>query len=268
MATQGLIRFWGFLASVLMLGSCGSVLHFATNESHLINRLEKGGDFQVQASASTNLASQQIYQAEAAVAFAPHLAIRAGLLTGGDFKWGVEKWGSVQARHIGVGGFYKIDNTIVSGSSWLGYSQGTAFNENPRYAVGQSGSAWQANAVNPAIIATFNDFSRFFMEQQITYKVQGIEFFGSLILGRSRITNLRYEGELPPNSGYANQYYSLMGQPQSTFAVAGLGISGGSPNLRVQLRFDQWLGPGAQQISPLYPTFISTSFSWRLRMKP
>lgn len=238
------------MAAALVSG-CSSLLNFATNESHLVNRLEKPGDIQFGGSAQNALSGQQIYQTEAAMAVARHLAVRGSYLTGGDLKWGNEKWGKVNARHLGVGGFYTNDNALWSASTWIGYSQGAAFNQNPIY--------------QRAVITTWNDFERWFIEQQFVYKQSGFELFGVLTVGRSSVHNFWIEGNLPPNSGYETYINDQLMQPQAYFGLLGIGISGGSPQLQVHLRIDQWLGRGAFQVNPTLSTYISTGISWRMR---
>jgi len=255
--------FFSVMAAAL-LSSCGSLLNFATNESHLVNRLEKRGDIQFSGSAQNAISGQQVYQAEAAVAVYQHLAVRGSYLTGGDLKWGNEKWGKVDAHHLGVGGFYTKDHTLWSASTWIGYSRGTAFNENPYYRTANSQNPFAPNAVNPAVISTHNDFGRWFIEQQFVYKQSGFELFGVLTFGRSSIYNFRLQGNLPPNSGYETYINDQLKRPQAYFGVLGIGVSGGSPQLQVHLRVDQWLGRGAFQVNPTLSTFISTGLSWRL----
>lgn len=246
------LSFTAFLAlTTALLSGCSSLLNFATNESHAVNRLEKPGDIQFSGSAQNAISGQQVYQAEAAVAVARHLAFRGSYLTGGDLKWGNEKWGKVDARHLGVGAFYTIDSDLWSASSWIGYSRGAAFNQNPIY--------------QRAIITTQNDFERWFIEQQFVYKQSGFELFGVLTLGRGSIYNFRYEGNLPPKSGYETYINDQLKRPHAYFGVVGVGISGGSPQLQVHLRIDQWLGRGAFQVNPTLSTYISTGLSWRMR---
>lgn len=256
-----------FVLSVMaaaLLSGCGTLLNFATNESHSVNRLEKPGDLQFSGSAHNALSGQQVYQAEAAVAVARHLAVRGSYLTGGDLKWGNEKWGKVDARHLGVGRFYTMDSASWAASTWVGYSRGAAFNENPFYRTEISQNPFAPNAVNPAVITTHNDFERWFIEQQFVYKQSGFELFGVLTLGRSSIYNFRLDGNLPPNSGYETYINEQLMRPHAFFGVLGVGISGGSPHLQVHLRVDQWLGKGAFQVNPTLSTFISTGLSWRI----
>jgi hypothetical protein len=244
-----------------LIQSCGPSLYFGANESHLINRLEKAGDIQLEVNSQVEVAKQHIYQLEAALAVAPFVGVRGSWLTGGDLVWGATKWGKVEARHLGIGSFYNLKAPGYKASSWLGYSQGQSFNEDMRY-------RYPPDGFSTVKINTFNQYERLFIEQQLRYVTEGIELFGSALFGFSRISDLRYEGILPANSPYAFQYNSQLNRPQALFAVIGVGASGGSPNLRLHLRVDQWFGAGARQIRPLYGTYISTGFNWRIQTKP
>lgn len=241
-----------------LLHSCSPPLYFATHQVQQITRLEKAGDVQLQVSGQLDLGIQQLYQAEAEVAVSKFVAVRGSLLRGTDnLAFNNDISVNAYARHIGLGSFYAFPSANFRGASWLGYANGSISNVNKEYFGGLF--------IPTSEIETFNRYERLFAEQQLRYSLQGVDFFGSLTVGASKIYDLRYVSTVPEGSSYDFQLKRQESQPLAPFGILGFGISGGSPNLRVHLRFDQWFGRGAFQISAVYPTFISTGFSWRLQ---
>jgi hypothetical protein len=241
-----------------LLHSCGPPLYFATHQAQQITRLEQAGDVQLQVSGQLDLGIQQLYQAEAEVAVGRYLAVRGGLLRGTDnLALNNDIAVNAAARQMGLGGFYALPFPNVRGASWLGYANGSISNVN--------NAVFSGLFVPSSEIETFNRYERLFVEQQLRYTLQGVDFFGSLTLGTSQIYDLRYVSTVTEGSSYDFQLKRQESQPFAPFGIVGFGISGGSPNLRVHLRIDQWFGRGAFQISAVYPTFISTGFSWRLQ---
>lgn len=241
-----------------LLNSCGPPLYFATHQTQQITRLEKAGDVQLQVAGQVDLGILQLYQAEAEVAVSRFMAVRGSLLRGTDnLTFNNDIVVNASARQIGLGGFYALPSPNFRGASWLGYANGSISNVN--------NNVFSGLFVPSSEIETFNRYERLFVEQQLRYSLQGIDFFGSLTLGASQIYDLRYVSTVAEGNSYDFQVKRQENQPLAPFGIFGFGISGGSPNLRVHLRVDQWFGRGAFQISAVYPTFISSGFSWRLQ---
>lgn len=246
----------GFL--LLLLSSCERPLYFGTHQSHQITRLENPGDFQIQLSGQMDMGLHQIYQADAEVAISRLFALRASMVSGGEYLLAdSDKSGTVQARQFGFGSYYAFPVAGYRGASWIGYASGSATNTNTSYS-----SALFSPITS---IETFNRFERFFAEQQVRYTIKTVDFFGSLTFGASRVLDLQITSTVPEQSDYGLQLQRQQNMPMAAFGVLGFGISGGSPNLRAHLRFDQWFGRAAYQVGNIPSTFVSTGFSWRLQ---
>lgn len=243
------------LLVLLVLGSaCERPMYFAGPEITMLNRLEKAGDVQVQGSIMEM--AQQSRQGMAAVAVSNCLALRAGYLSGGDGELRItDEYGRLRAYQLGFGGFYPIGNSGYQGTTWLGYSRGEVYNVSLLY-------GYRPNRVSEYFELS-NSYARFYLEQQLSTNIKGLEFFGMLRAGQTQVFNLSQQ-EVPGDPGRISRQFDLQrSQPNMFFASLGGGVAGGSKNLRLHLQIEYWMGPGRQQISDVIAISMSTGLSWR-----
>lgn len=249
-----IIRWFGVVA-LLLFTCCERPLYFASSENQMFNRLEKGGDIQGEMAISQAFGYVQNYQASGAVALSKHLALRGSIIQGGDdFRRDRLDYGRFSAARLGIGGMYQIQRLPIYGSTWLGYSEGTVVNTNNASLFGSE----------PQILRLTNSFRRIFIEQQIRYPFHGIELYGSLCVGNSRLFGFNLEGVPNPESDFQRDYLFHTDNPSLTFASVGYGLSGGSRNIRLNARIDQFFGPGMKQLDYFGSFLFTTSVSFRL----
>ncbi len=242
-----------------LLPGCNRPLYFATSETQPISTLERQGDFEAQLSFNQSTEFQQSYQASAALAVTPFLAVRGSLLQGGDdFNYQNREYGRINASHLGIGTFYPIKRFDLQASTWFGYSRGTLNSES---SVGLPGAA----PARPTRLFLSNEYARAFVEQQIRYRTNGLEAFLSLSLGNSQVFGIQQQGELEPDGEYASYIQRQLEKPNRFFGNLGYGISGGTNTLRLHFRIDVPLGPASLQLSSGSIFFMSTGVSWKLQ---
>ncbi len=245
----------GFLAVLLALGcSCERPMYFAGPEITMLSRLEKAGDVQVQGAIMESV--QQTRQGMAEVAVTNRLALRAGYLSGGDGELRVtNEYGQLSAYQLGFGGFYPIGNTGYRASTWLGYSRGEVYNVSLLF-------GYRPNRV-PEYFELSNNYARYYLEQQLSTNIKGLDFFGILRAGQTQVFNLSQQ-EVPGEPGRISRQFDLQrSQPNMLFASLGGGVAGGSKNLRLHLQMEYWMGPGRRQLSDGMALSLSTGLSWR-----
>jgi hypothetical protein len=243
------------LLVLLVLGSaCERPMYFAGPEISMLSRLEKAGDVQVQGAIMELV--QQTRQGMAEVAVSNRLALRAGYLSGGDGEMRItNEYGRLSAYQLGFGGFYPIGNSGYRGATWLGYSRGEVYNVSLLF-------GYKPNKV-PEYFELSNNYARYYLEQQLSTNIKGLEFFGILRAGQTQVFNLSQQ-EVPGEPGRISRQFDLQrSQPNMFFASLGGGVAGGSKNLRLHLQIEHWIGPGRQQLSDGLALSLSTGLSWR-----
>lgn len=232
-------------------------MYFAGPDTQLITRLEKTGDIQLQGSIIQSSEDQQAHQGGVEVAVAPFIALRASYLVGGDDFSPEREYGRITARHFGLGGFYSLGkNSNWHGASWVGYSEGQVANNNYRVT-----NVWTPTYER---ISSQNSYSRWYVEQQFRYIFKGVEVFGLVQLGNTRVFNLSQQGVPNPESEFAKSITWQQQNPQVLYAGAGYGLSAGTKNIRLQARVDSWVGPATRQFGTDLISFYSIGLSWRL----
>lgn len=252
MEIKTLSHWWPVL---LLLVGCERPLYFATNETHMISRLDAKGDIQGQLAINQSLENIMSYQASAAVALTNHLALRGSWLRGGDDSYSQQfDYGRFDAAHLGIGGLYKIPKWHLSGSTWLGYSEGSVLNVNKVSFASESLET----------VRLTNGYRRLFVEQQIRYHFQAIEVFGTLSMGNSHLFGFNLTGEPREGSAFLRDYTFHKNNRTAFFGNLGWGISAGSRNIRVQFRVDQLFGSGIGQFNQANSIFFTTGLCMRL----
>ncbi|MFN3530694.1 MAG: hypothetical protein ACK417_12290 [Bacteroidia bacterium] len=257
MAFQQIIRI-GLVLLVGLSAACQRPLYFASEEVHPITRLDSAGDFQLSGLANLDMGYLQTYKAAAELAISRNLALRGSITRGGhDYLPGNMPLGRVRSHHLGLGSFYKLGDGY-KGATWLGYSQGMVTNEH----VLVTSFIFVPRALK---INLHNNYSRLFIEQQMRYEFGGMEVFGVLSFGSSRVYNIDFVyNDRLENTLQAEQISRHQARPNCFYGALALGVSGGTENLRLFARSDMFFGDAVDQLGRNPALFLSTGISWRL----
>ncbi|MFN3530193.1 MAG: hypothetical protein ACK417_09775 [Bacteroidia bacterium] len=233
------------LLAVLFFSACERPMYMGGPETNMLSSLTETGDMQFNGSMSI-VDFQTTWQISGEIAATDFLGIRGHWLGGGD-SWSetIEHFGRVRGFGVGVGGFYQLPGENVRGSSWIGMGEGGVRNVSGEEFIG------------------LNRYNRYYVEQQLSFKVGVFEFVTVGSLGISHVYGFELTGQ--PVTEYNRDWYAFqVNNPRAMYGQIGQGMLIGADNLRLNFRADWMFGPGRSQVTRLVPIVFSTGLSYRI----